>query len=167
MTILALYVHSINLNQFLQHDQWKVFDFGPNVEIECIRGTFTDITLIDAFKAFISGEGVETTKRTYLRMTIEDHQVLRAIFQATIDVFLAVTQPNKLFQRISAVYYNGLEQLVNQVREEKILKFVRQDFYSDGGLRANVFRMDHPKLKLALDVEFIGWGAVDFIVRYL
>ena len=73
-----------------------------------------------------------------------DPQVLRSISHVVIEAFLAASQPLKLFQEISVYTIpEGVLQVLNQIQQEGDFKFVR----------SLLFRMDHPRLKLALDVE--------------
>ena len=96
-----------------------------------------------------------------------NQQLFYSIFQAIIEAFLATIQSSKLFQKIHIQgAFSELTQLADQIQEEKVLKLTRQENYPNRMRCLRVFRMDHPKLELALDVEFPG-GVIDFKIVHL
>ena len=153
--------HHVNLFYLLQHDQWKLLEFGPTVEIDVIKAhnIFYDGDFpVDAFAKFISD--TDAPKRDSLVILIMKFgpEVFRSIFLAIIDAFFKATEPIKLFQQI-AIYsanFNTIKQLAKRVQEEKILKFVRQSSDTEDEKFSCVFRTEHAKLELELEVEFSG-----------
>jgi len=188
----------VYLEPLLQQGQWKLLDYGPNVEIGQIfvntsrrytgrddTAIFNNMTAVEAFKAFISDVGVESPKRGKLIINVDWWKTpkLRPIFQAIIDVFYAATQPQKLFQNISidcpnyvveysfaapdSCWTDVIDQLKDQVLNEKVLTLVRKNReYPEWDLQCPEFRVDHPKLKLVLEVQF-GDDRLGFSLVYL
>ena len=166
MTIFVLRI-KVELNELLQEGQSNLLDFGPNVEIDKIEaGDLDDITLIDAFKTFISDVGVYAPKRGFLKIDGLYEGMLFTFFKTIVDVFCAASQPLKLFQVISAKCY-GVQQLIDQILKEKILKLIPKDYHkSKRNSKLRTFHMDHPHLKLALDVK-LGYRYLCFKLVYL
>jgi len=171
VTIMALRIFGVDLTQFLQQDHpWKLFDCGPNVEIDTIYAHAFDDSRIHAFKAFISDVDVEAPKRGNLKITrFENPQMFHSIFRAITDVFLGVTRPAKLFQKIEVDFRHAtIDQLAYQVQADT--KWVcRSLHYQNRGFieTLRVFRMDHPKWKkLAMDMR-ISESKVQFNLIHL
>ena len=160
MTILALRILKLDLTEILQQSRWDLLNFGPSVEIDYVEGSiFEDIALVDAaFKVFISDESTEAPKRNelvILDFNFTNQQVIHSIFRAILEVFDKVRQPQKLFQKISVhCHKNNIKQLENQVKQDNILKMVRQVSHQKEKSSSRVFSMNHKQLKLALEVEF-------------
>ena len=158
-----------NLNTLLRQCQWNLLDFGPAIELKSITvKDFNNATPIDAFLAFISDVGIEALKRNRLCIFgVADSQALDMIFRAKIDVFLAATQPLKLFQEIEFYLhlYDETKSLIKRIKEEKVLKLMPPEI-DRWGSPMKVFRMSHPKLNMALDVKFSNYQ-VYFNLVYL
>jgi len=143
-------------------DQWKLFDFGPNIEISslCAESSVSQFSeenfIVTQFKAFISDVGVESPKRGQLEFTYyASSEVLREVLLAQLEVFLNATNPRKLFRKIKIYgFYIVNMRVAKRVQEENILELVRQEPH------VHVFRTTHPKLKLALKVKFVS----DFVL---
>ena len=173
-TMSALLISNVDLRRSLQQGQWKkLFDFGPTIIIDTVyAGIPIEATLVDAYKEFISDKTMDTPKRGKLTTIAWESHALRLIFQANIDAFLAATQPWKLFQEIEIhTAKNNMYLLADQVQRENILKLMRQEFDPKGPPRSRIFRIDHSKLKLAMDVEFqvrdVGDGAIKYKIVHL
>ena len=139
----------------LEQVQWKLMDFGPNVEIDWIS---LDLRrnpdfAIEPFKEFLSDKSVEAPIRRRLNVLGATAHLRASIFSAMLTIFDQATNPIKLFQKL--VLYSGEDlELAKSVQDKNRMVLVHQELGENGEWLKRVYRQIKPELNLALDVTF-------------